>query len=158
MHRKKISTWFFLCCLITWLKEKRCTSWEQYIEAINLTNETLEKLKTTGAHLRGELVDAYKIMADSYEATGDYKNALVQKNQYISLNDSLMKKDKIDMVNRLEMRYRIVEKDKELADTKIKNCRIGKQCTQQEFINNWNCFTGTVFHIGFWFVAKKKYT
>ena len=102
------------------LKGKALYQQKHYDEAISLINETLEKLKTTGAHLRTELVDAHKILADSYEATGDYKNALVQKNRYIFLNDSLMKKDKIDMVNRLEIRYRIVEKDKALAEQKLK--------------------------------------
>jgi two-component system, NarL family, sensor kinase len=92
----------------------------QHSEAIVITNEALEKLKTTGAHLRSELVDAYKTLADSYEATGDYKNALLQKNRYVFLSDSLMRKDKIDMVNRLEVRYRIVEKDKALAEQKLK--------------------------------------
>ncbi len=102
------------------LKGKALYQQKHYDKAISLINETLEKLKTTGAHLRTELVDAHKILADSYEATGDYKNALVQKNRYIFLNDSLMKKDKIDMVNRLEIRYRIVEKDKALAEQKLK--------------------------------------
>lgn len=102
------------------LKGKALYQLGQYNEAIALTNEALEKLKTTGAHLRSELVDAYKTLADSYEATGDYKNALLQKNRYIFLSDSLMRKDKIDMVNRLQIRYRIVEKDKALAEQKLK--------------------------------------
>lgn len=96
----------------------------QHHQAIAITNEALEKLKTTGAHLRNELVDAYKTLADSYEATGDYKNALLQKNRYIFLNDSLLRKDKIDMVNRLGVRYRIVEKDKALAEQKLKIAEI----------------------------------
>ncbi len=102
------------------LKGKTLYQLGKYKEAIALTNEALEKLKTTGGHLRGEMVDAYKTLAGSYEATGDYKNALVQKNRYIFFSDSLMKKDKIDMVNRLEVRYRIVEKDKALAVQKLK--------------------------------------
>lgn len=102
------------------LKAKALYQMGHYKEAIGLTNEALEKLKTTGAHLRTELVDACKTLADSYEATGDYKNALIQKNRYIFLSDSLMRKDKIDMVNRLEVRYRIVEKDKALAEQKLK--------------------------------------
>lgn len=96
----------------------------QHEQAIGITNEALEKLKTTGAHLRNELVDAYKTLADSYEAIGDYKNALLQKNRYIFLNDSLLRKDKIDMVNRLGVRYRIVEKDKALAEQKLKIAEI----------------------------------
>jgi len=102
------------------LKGKALYQLGHYQEAIALTNEALEKLKTTGAHLRSELVDACKTLADSYEATGDYKNALIQKNRYIFLSDSLMRKDKIDMVNRLEVRYRIIEKDKALAEQKLK--------------------------------------
>jgi two-component system, NarL family, sensor kinase len=106
------------------LKGKALYQLGQYNEAIALTNEALEKLKTTGAHLRSELVDAYKTLAGSYEATGDYKNALVQKNRYIFFSDSLKRKDKIDMVNRLEVRYRIVEKDKALAVQKLKIAEI----------------------------------
>ncbi|MES2849781.1 MAG: sensor histidine kinase [Bacteroidota bacterium] len=106
------------------LKGKALYQLGQYKEAIALTNEALEKLKTTGAHLRSELVDACKTLADSYEATGDYKNALLQKNRYIFMSDSLMRKDKIDMVNRLQIRYRIVEKDKALAEQKLKIAEI----------------------------------
>jgi two-component system NarL family sensor kinase len=125
------------------MKGKALYQQQQYLPAINLLAETLEKLKTTGAHLRGELVDAYKIMADSYEATGDYKNALVQKNIYISLNDSLMKKDKIDMINRLEMRYRIVEKDKELAEQKLKIAEI------QNSVRSRNYLIGAIASLAF---------
>jgi len=102
------------------LKGQALYQQRQYAPAINLINEALEKLKATGAHLRGELVDAHKTLAESYEATGDYRNALVHKNRYVFLHDSLMKKDKIAMVNRLEMRYRFVEKDRALAEQKLK--------------------------------------
>ncbi len=102
------------------LKGKALYQQKKYAVAVTLLNETLEKLKSTGAHLRGEMLEAYKNLADSYEATGDYKNALLQKNKYIFLYDSLMRKDKIDMINRLEIRYRIVEKDKILAEQKLK--------------------------------------
>jgi two-component system, NarL family, sensor kinase len=92
---------------------------KQYKEAINLTQYALEQLKTTGSHLRGELVQAHKMIADGYEALGDYKNALYYKNSYITLADSLMRKDKIDMISRLQIRYRLVEKDKVLAEQKL---------------------------------------
>lgn len=97
---------------------------KKYSNAIAITQEALEKLKTTGSHLRAELVEAYKTLADSYEELGDYRNALAQRNRYVFLHDSLMKKDKIDMVNRLEVRYRIVEKDKALAEQKLKIAEI----------------------------------
>ncbi len=128
------------------VKGKALYQQQQYLPAINLLTATLEKLKMTGAHLRGELVEAYKIMADSYEATGDYKNALIQKNKYISLNDSLMKKDKIDMINRLEMRYRIVEKDKELAEQKLRIAEF------ENSVRSRNYLIGAIASLGF-FIA-----
>lgn len=116
------------------LKAKALYQLHYYKETIDLITETLEKLKTTGAHLRGELVDAHKILADSYEATGDYKTALEQKNKYIFLSDSLMKKDKIDMINRLEIRYRMVEKDKALAEQKLKIAEIENRVRSRNFL------------------------
>ncbi len=106
----------------------------EYEQAITLTGETLEKLKSTGAHLRTELVDAHRTLADSYEAIADYRNALLQKNRYIFLSDSLMRKDKIDMVNRLEVRYRIVEKDKILAEQKLKIAAIESRVNNRNLL------------------------
>jgi two-component system, NarL family, sensor kinase len=115
------------------LKGKALYQQQKYLPAVTLINDALEKLKTTGAHLRNELVDAYKTLADSYEASGDYKNAMIQKNNYISLYDSLMKKDKIDMINRLEIRYRIVEKDKALAVQKLKIAEIENRVSSRNY-------------------------
>jgi signal transduction histidine kinase len=106
----------------------------EYEKAIALTSEALEKLKSTGAHLRTELVDAHRTLADSYEAIGDYRNALLQKNRYIFLSDSLMRKDKIDMINRLEVRYRIVEKDKILAEQKLKIAAIESRVNNRNLL------------------------
>jgi signal transduction histidine kinase len=115
------------------LKGKALYQQKNYLAAIGLINETLEKFKLTGAHLRNELVDAYKDLANSYEASGDYQHALIQKNNYISLYDSLMKKDKIDMINRLEIRYRIVEKDKALAVQKLKIVEIESRVRSRNY-------------------------
>ncbi len=115
------------------LKAKALYQQRQYAHAIRLLNEALQQLKATGAHLRGELLDAYKTLAGSYEASGDYKNALVQKNKYISFYDSLMKKDKIDMINRLEMRYRMVENDKVVAEQKLKIAAIENRVRSRNY-------------------------
>ncbi|MEO7308812.1 MAG: ATP-binding protein [Chitinophagaceae bacterium] len=89
---------------------------QKYAASIALTDNTITKLKATGEHLRDEVVEAYQITADSYEALGDFKNALRYKNIYLSLHDSLNKKEKIDIIHGLEIRFRISEKDKELAE------------------------------------------
>jgi len=101
------------------LKANALYQLKQYRPAITLIDSTLAKLKTTGGHLRGEVVEAYKISADSYKALGEFKKALEFDSLYIKLNDSLMKKEKVDMVKRLEVRYRIAEKDKELVEQKL---------------------------------------
>lgn len=69
--------------------------------------------------LTKEVIEAYKIAGDSYEALGDMNKAVQFKNTYIRLHDSLMKKDKLDMMNRLQIKYRMAEKDKELAEQQL---------------------------------------
>ena len=101
------------------LRAKALYQQKKYAANIDLTVNTIKKLKTTGEHLRDEVVEAYKITADSYEALGDYKNALAYKNIYMSLHDSLTKKEKVDIIHGLEFRYQLSEKDKELAERQI---------------------------------------
>ncbi len=92
---------------------------KQYTASIELIEKTIEKLKTTGEHLREEVVEAYKISSDSYEAIGRFEKALQYKNTYLTLYDSLNKKEKLDIIHGLEIRYRISEKDKELAEQQL---------------------------------------
>lgn len=66
-----------------------------------------------------EVVEAYKIAAEAYEAAGKLPDALRYKNTYIRLHDSLTKKDKLDMMHRLQIKHRITEKDKALAEQKL---------------------------------------
>lgn len=131
---EKIKYLAFYMLFTNLLKGKALYQQGQYMPAVKLISETLEKLKATGAHLRGELVEAHKIMAACYEAAGDYPKALLEKNSYISMNDSLMKRDKIDMINRLEIRYRMVEKDKALAEQKLKIAEVENRVSSRNFL------------------------
>ncbi len=70
-------------------------------------------------YLTKEVIEAYKIAGDAFEAIGNMNKAIQYKNIYIRLHDSLMKKDKLDMMNRLQIKYRMAEKDKELAEQKL---------------------------------------
>lgn len=105
----------FYLTLIDFLTGKALFQQKQYAEAAALLHKAQEELKKTGSHFRNEVVEAYKISAESYEALHNYKKALEYKNVYLTLYDSLSKKEKVDMISRLEIRYRIAEKDKELA-------------------------------------------
>lgn len=66
-----------------------------------------------------EMIDACQVAADAYAKLGILSKALEYKDIYIRLKDSLMKQDKIDMMNRLQIKYRISEKDKALAQQKL---------------------------------------
>ncbi|MFT3910763.1 MAG: histidine kinase [Ferruginibacter sp.] len=109
----------FYLTLIDFLTAKAMFQQKQFAEAAALLNKTQEELKKTGKHVRLEVIEAYKLSAESYEAMHDYEKALKYKNIYLSLYDSLTKKDKVDMISRLEIRYRLSEKDKELAIQKL---------------------------------------
>lgn len=92
---------------------------KKYQAAIDILDTSLVDLNETGSHLRNEVVESYEIYADSYEFLGNYKKALEYKNIYIKLNDSLTKKERLDMIIRLEIRNRIAEKDKQLVMQKL---------------------------------------
>lgn len=65
------------------------------------------------------MIDACQVASDAYAKLGILSKALEYKDIYIKLKDSLMKQDKIDMMNRLQIKYRISEKDKALAQQKL---------------------------------------
>lgn len=105
----------FYLSLIDLLMAKANFQLKDYRTTVNILDKALADLKLTGTHFRNEVVEAYQIYADSYEALGDFKKALQYKNIYSKLYDSISKTDKVDIVNRLEIRNRMAEKDKELA-------------------------------------------
>lgn len=69
--------------------------------------------------LHKDIIDAYKMYGDSYEALGMKDKAIAYKNTYIALSDSFVKKDKLNMMYKLESRYRLSEKDKKLAEQNL---------------------------------------
>jgi two-component system, NarL family, sensor kinase len=105
----------FYLSFIDLLTAKAKFQQKYFKETINILDKALADLKLTGTHFRNEIVESYEIYAASYEALGDYKKALVNKNIYTKLYDSISKTDKVDIINRLEIRNRMAEKDKELA-------------------------------------------
>lgn len=66
-----------------------------------------------------EVIEAYKIAAAAYEGMGMGDRALSCMNTYTALHDSLMKKDKLDLMNRLQVKFRVAEKDRALAEQKL---------------------------------------
>jgi two-component system, NarL family, sensor kinase len=66
-----------------------------------------------------EVIEGYKIVAGAYEKLGMNDKALFYMNTYTAMHDSLMKKDKLDLMNRLQVKFRVAEKDRTLAEQKL---------------------------------------
>ncbi len=79
-------------------------------------------------------MEAYKNLANSYEAIGNYPQALANKNIYLSLNDSLSRKEKLDMISRQEIRYRIAQKDKELLEQQLTIARVNNKVRNKNVV------------------------
>jgi len=123
----------FYISFIDLLTAKAYFQLKEYQICINILNKALADLKLTGTHFRNEVVESYQIYADSYEALGNYKKALEYKNSYINLYDSITKKDRIDMISRLEIRNRMAEKDKELALQKLTLSEVNNKVRDKNF-------------------------
>lgn len=107
---------------------------KNYKGCISILDTALVDLQKTGSHLRNEVVESYQLYADSYEALGDYKKALDYKNIFVRLNDSLIKKDKIDIIGRMEVRNRMAEQDKELALQKLTLSEVNSKVRDRNFL------------------------
>jgi two-component system, NarL family, sensor kinase len=105
----------FYLSFIDLLTAKAFYQLKEYKNSIAILDKAFADLKLTGTHFRNEVVESYEIYAASYEALGDFKKALEYKNIYTKLYDSISKTDKVDIINRLDIRNRMAEKDKELA-------------------------------------------
>ena len=106
---------------------------KNYNATIKILDKALTDVQKTGSHLRSEIVQSYNIYAQSYEALGDYKKALEYKNIYVLLNDSLNKKDKVDIIGRMEVRNRMAEKDKELVLQKLALAEVNSKVRDKNF-------------------------
>lgn len=109
----------FYLSVINFHKARALYQLKDYDQTISLINQTLQASSYAGMPLQPDAINAHNIIAGAYEQKGDFKMALYHKNRYTILHDSLMQRDKLDMVNQLEMRYRIAEKDKAIAQAKL---------------------------------------
>jgi tetratricopeptide (TPR) repeat protein len=85
----RTSLQFFLS-VTNFMKGRALYQLGEYQKAIDLISDNLAKLPRSGNALHPESVEAHKIIANCYEALGNYKAALDEKNMYIYLHDSLL--------------------------------------------------------------------
>lgn len=89
-------------------------SWKK---AIAVTEPALAKANTLKIV---HLVDhAHKTLADAYEGLGQYKKANEHRKDYSLLRDSLQLVQKLEMMYDMEVKYRISDKDKQLAQKEL---------------------------------------
>src|SRR5690606_5527056 len=81
-----------------------------------------------------ERLEALHVLSAICERDGRYPQALEYARHYNALKDSLLNKEKLDAVNRLEIKYRTARKDKELAE---KQLLILSQAQKLERKNIW---------------------
>jgi signal transduction histidine kinase len=84
--------------------------------------------------LAEERLEALHVLSAICERDGRYPQALEYARHYNALKDSLLNKEKLDAVNRLEIKYRTARKDKELAE---KQLLILSQAQKLERKNIW---------------------
>lgn len=86
-------------------------------KAIAVTEPALEKANSLKII---HLVDhAHKTLADAYEGLGLYKKANEHRKDYSLLRDSLQISQKLEMMYDMEVKYRISDKDKQLAQKEL---------------------------------------
>ncbi len=90
---------------------------KEYAKAIATTLPALRQAQVM--HIAHITDHAYKTLADAYLALGDYKRSADYLKQYSVVRDSLMKAEKLELVYNVEMKYRIADKNKELAQKEL---------------------------------------
>lgn len=91
---------------------------QQYSKAVAITLPALKDAEDR--HMIHLLIGrGNQVLADAYEALGQYKKAAAYRKAYNIVRDSMMKVEKLELVYNLEMKYRIADKNKELAEKQL---------------------------------------
>lgn len=90
---------------------------QEWKKAIAITEPALAKINSLKiTHLADH---AHKTLADAYEALGQYKKANEHRKLYSLLRDSLQLVQKLEMIYDMEVKYRLSDKDKQLAQQEL---------------------------------------
>lgn len=89
-----------------------------YGEAETYYKKSEELSKRKG--LEGHLLAVYPMLASVYEKLKLYQLAYQYQTKFVTLNDSLRTLEKNKVINQLDVKHRVAEKDKTLAENKAK--------------------------------------
>ncbi len=80
----------------------------------------LKSLLTAQQHGIGrDLVEAHRMLAKVYEATGQYKLALDNQRKYQAINDSQTNREKQKIINEFDIKYKSAQKDKDITQKQL---------------------------------------
>lgn len=81
-----------------------------YLKVLNMTD---------ASNYKSSLAGTYSDLADLYSSTNNYKLALKYQKLYSTLKDSTFSTEKVKITSQMEVKYRMSEKDKELAQKQL---------------------------------------
>ncbi|BAV08706.1 Histidine kinase-, DNA gyrase B-, and HSP90-like ATPase [Filimonas lacunae] len=97
-------------------------------------NALVPALKTAAAvHMIAYTDYAHKTLAQTYDALKDYKNAGEHWRLHAEILDSMQKDKKMELVYNVEMRYRIADKEREIAQKELSITRNKSRLRTQQF-------------------------
>lgn len=90
---------------------------EQYRESISHALEALSIAEKM--HSRQNISNAHALLADAYHATGQWEKAYTHQFAYTRMLDTLRNTATLANINQLEIKSRVAEKDRELAQQQL---------------------------------------
>lgn len=90
---------------------------KRYAKAEEILLQLLPKKENIGYNNRS--AEIHKMLAYIYQETGKYKEALEHYQLYNTINDTVKSKNLVKNASEFEVKYRIAEKDKELAQKQL---------------------------------------
>jgi signal transduction histidine kinase len=100
-----------------YLEGKALCLQKKYKKAIEITVPALQLAQQKKLLFRTHY--AHEALAEAYAATGEYQKAWKEQKTYITITDSLRKTSNIQAISQMEMRYRMAESKKELAEKEL---------------------------------------
>jgi signal transduction histidine kinase len=94
---------------------------QKYSEAIQVTLPALQMAKQNNRDY--VIYFAHDVLSQAYGATGEYRKAWEEQKAYTATMDSTRKNGNIQAISQMEMRYRMAENKKELAEKELSIAR-----------------------------------
>jgi two-component system NarL family sensor kinase len=134
----------FYMSVINLIKGRILFKLDNYQGAIDLINSSLETANQAGTPLQLDAIEGHKVLSEAYAALGNIKKTIEHQNKYIQLHDSVLQKDRMDVVSMLEVRHKVEEKNRQIAQEKLRNVEAQNKLRAQNF---WLVLTSCVIII-----------